>query len=509
MTNVCQSDIVARPPSSGVRPSAAFNTSAEQRTVRPAWQDEDGSAARTKETAVRPLERSKKPRIVLVANEEPTARKTLKQLLESANYYVIEADNGRAALGLLSSEVDVVMATLTLPEVSGRDCLRHIRQNFPEIPVILISRMGDTPEALAVMREGAFECFTRSCHPDQLIARVRQAADASRLARDNRSLRNLVANPVVPAEFVGRSAVMQTLGQQLDTFARLDSSVLITGAPGTGKTTAARWIHAHSSRAGQPFVVLSCGALPHDMIEAKLFGGAANGREQQPGLIEIADRGTLLLDEIGNLPLPLQERLLAFMQEKRLPDGDSLTPVKLDVRVIATTAEDPSLLCRQGRLREDLLFRFDVLSVRMPSLKEHAGDIPEIADAIIRRIAHRYGFAPPALAADAVEALSRHDWPGNIKELEMVLEQSFVFCRGGAITRKNLMTLNVPKPEGRENESGEMGLAGFTLAEIERCAIIETMQSCGGNKAKTARKLGVSEKTVYNKIKQYNLRGVV
>ena len=454
-------------------------------------------------------EKSQTPKVVLVANEEPTARKTLKQLLESANYYVIEADNGRAALGQLSDEIDAVMATLSLPDVSGRECLRHIRQNFPDIPVILVSRMGEIPEALAVMREGAFECFTRSCHPDQLIARIRQACESSRLARENRRLRNVVTGSAVPAEFVGQSATMQTLGQQLDTFARLDSSVMITGSPGTGKTTAARWIHSHSVRAAQPFVVVPCGSLPHDMIEIQLFGQPGKGDIAQPGLLEIADGGTLLLDEIGNLPLPLQERLLTFMQEKALRRSESMTPQRIDVRVVATTVEDPSLLCRQGRLREDLLFRLDVLSVRMPQLKEHSSDIPEVAEAILKRIAQRYGCTPPSIAPDAVEALGRHDWPGNIKELEMVLEQSSVFCRGATITRKNLMMLNVPKPEGRETESGEMGLAGFTLAEIERCAIIETMQACGGNKAKTARKLGVSEKTVYNKIKQYNLRGVV
>ena len=508
MTNVCQSDIITRPLSPVGRPSAAFTASAEQRIPRPPRQ-EQATMIREAKASRKAFERSQTPRVVIVANEDATARKTLKQLLESANYYVIEADNGRAALGQLSDEVDVVMATLSLPDVSGRDCLRHIRQHFPEISVILVSRVGEIPEALAVMREGAFECFTRSCHPEQLIARVRQAAESARLSRDNRRLRNVVANPIVPAEFVGHSTTMQTLGQQLDTFARLDSSVMITGSTGTGKTTAARWIHSHSARAAEPFVIIPCGSLPHDMIEVKLFGQSGMGECDQPGLIEIADGGTLLLDEIGNLPLPLQERLLAFLQEKALRRSDTMTPLRIDVRVIATTAEDPSLLCRQGRLREDLLFRLDILSVRMPQLREHSEDIPEVAEAIIGRIAQRYGCTPPALAADAVEALGRHDWPGNIKEFETVLEQSSVFCRGATITRKNLMMLNVPKPEGRETESGEMGLAGFTLAEIERSAIIETMQACGGNKAKTARKLGVSEKTVYNKIKQYNLRGVV
>ncbi len=508
MTNVCQDDIITRPLSSTVRPSAAFTASADQRIPRPP-REIQSVTQRPQPTSSTPQERASSPRVVLIANEEPTARKTLRQLLESANYYVIEADNGRAALGLLSDEVDVVMATLTLPDVSGRDCLRHIRQHFPDIPVILVSRMGEIPEALAVMREGAFECFTRSCHPDQLIARVRQASQSARLAKENRRLRDVVASPIVPVEFVGNSPPMQTLCQQLDTFARLDSSVMITGATGTGKTTAARWIHAHSTRASQPFVVIPCGSLPHDIIEINLFGQSSETGYDRPGLIEIADGGTLLLDEIGNLPLPLQERLLSFLQERAISRSETMTPLRIDTRVIATTGEDPSLLCRQGRLREDLLFRLDILSVRMPQLREHTADIPKIAEAVIRRIAGRYGCAPPALAVDAIEALGRHDWPGNIKELEMVLEQSFVFCRSSTITRKNLMMLNVPKPEGRTTESGAMGLAGFTLAEIERCAIIETMQACSGNKAKTARKLGVSEKTVYNKIKQYNLRGVV
>jgi DNA-binding NtrC family response regulator len=451
--------------------------------------------------------------LVLVAGEGNAARQTLRRLLEAARYRVIEAETGRAALAAMSCDVDLLIANLAMPELSGRDCLRHVKTHHPDVPVILISRMGDVPEVVSAMKEGAFECFTRSCHPEQLLARVREATRLARLAKENRGLRRAIGCPTEDVAVTGKSPAMHALRQQIDTFARLDSNTLVTGAAGTGKTTVARWIHAHGARAEKPFVVLHCGVMPRDAIEAELFGQTrgnlgASGLER-PGRVELADGGTLLFEEIGELPADLQVRLFHLLRDRTACRADTGVPSRVDVRVIATTTEDPAVLCRQGTLREDLLFRLDVLSLRMPLLKDHIEDIPDIAAAILLRIARRRGCPAPDVTPDAVKALQQYSWPGNARELEIVLDRAFALSHGSTITRKNLARpCGLPADRPQADGCG-MGLAGFTLAQIERHAIIETMQACDGNKAKTARKLGVSEKTIYNKIKQYDLRDVV
>jgi len=450
--------------------------------------------------------------VVLVGGEELIAGQTLRRLLESANYRVWEADTGRSTLAMMSEEVSVLLIDMAMAEISGRDCLRHVRQHYPDVPVIMISRQGDVPDVVPAMREGAFECFTRSCHPEHLLARVREAVRLASLARENRALQQSVRCPAGDVALAGRSPTMQALRQQIETFARLDSSVLVTGPPGSGKTSAARWIHSHSPRASESLVLIHCGCVPRDLLEVTLFGCAREGHPgaaaDRPGAVEVAHGGTLILDEIGDLPIEVQDRLLALLQERVLRRVGSDTPRPVEVRVIATTSHDPTLLCRQGCLREDLLFRLDVLSLRMPALATHLDDLADIAAAMLVRIARRRGCAPPELAPEAIETLQQYTWPGNARELENVLEHASALCRGSTITPKNLTRLHAHPVDPSQGHSGTLGLAGFTLAEIERCAIIETMQACGGNKAQTARRLGVSEKTIYNKIKQYNLRSI-
>lgn len=451
--------------------------------------------------------------LVLLGGQEEAARQTLRRLLEAADYRVIEATTGRDALAMMSDDVDVLVVNLTMRDLSARDCLRWLKSHHFDAPVLVISRMGDVPEVVTVMKEGAFECFTRTCHPEQLLARVRDAARLARLAKENRGLKHAVDCPTTNIVLAGKSPTMMALRQQIETFARLDSSVLIIGAPGTGKTTVARWMHGHSPRAEGPCVLVHCGTVPRDVVEAELFGQASGDvtcpGQDRPGRAELADGGTLLLEEVGEMPAEAQIRLVHLLQDRVARRIGSDAPRRLDVRVIATTSQDPAMLCRQGCLRDDLLFRIDVLSLRMPALKDHIDDLPEIASGILLRIARRRGCPAPELAPDALDMLGRYPWPGNTRELESILERAFTLSQGATITRTNLPQLQGSFIDRELGATSEPGLAGFTLAEIERRAIIDTMHACAGNKAKTARRLGVSEKTIYNKIKQYNLRGSI
>jgi len=504
--STCQNDIFSNPAGSSV----ATSRQAAAGTERP------NSIQPAESTAQRPQQQSERLESapsVLVADGDPDARKTIQAVLQSVGYKVIEAANGHEGLRKMSERIDVAILDLFLRDASGRECLRYIRKHFPDTQVIVTSQTGNIHEVVTAMKEGALEYINKPCDRDELVIRVRQAVGAAKLARDNRKLRQAVSFPVVGGNLVGNSPEMQAVREQIESFAQVDSTVLITGAGGTGKTIAAQLIHCKGPRYARPFVSVNCRALPRDLVEVELFGhvrGAFPGAtSDRPGRAEIANGGTLLLDEVGNLPPELQPKLLNLLRDQTVQRIGSEQVMRVDVRVIATTSRDLAALCRQGRFREDLLFRLNVLSLRMPALKEHRIDLVELASEILLRIARRRGTTSQILAESAAKAIEEYDWPGNVAEMENVLERASASCDGHTIRRKDLL-LNQLWASGPSAESaGGIDLAGMPLAEIERIAIIETLQACGGNKVKTARQLGVSEKTIYNKLKQYNMTGKI
>lgn len=451
--------------------------------------------------------------LILIANDDPTLRRALRPLLESAGYKVLEANGGREAVAHVSENVAVVLLDPSTPDLPGLDCIRYIRTHYPDTQVIAISDGGNPRDAVAALKEGVFEYLTKPCNREELMIHLHQAVQAGKLSRDNRELRQAVSSPVAAAELAGSSPEMRTVRAQIERYAQLTSNVLIAGGIGTGKTSAAQLIHRNSPRRAEPFVSVNCGALPRDLIEAELFGhvqGAFAGvTGDRPGRAEIADGGTLFLDEIGDLPLELQPKLLDFLQDHTIRRIGSNVTRHVDVRVIAATNRTLIAMCRQGRFREDLYNRIDVLSLGMPLLREHRTDIPELAFEMLHRIARRRDWPPFVLTDDALHALQQHDWPGNARELENSLERASASCTDATIRRKDIVLDRLYTNTRNHNDPEQLGLAGMTLAAIERRAVIETLRSCGGNKVKTARQLGVSEKTIYNKIKQYKLAGTI
>ena len=449
------------------------------------------------------------PRI-LVADDDEVVRRMLQRDLEAAGFSVVTAIDGHQTIAKLSDDIAVALVDLSMPGPSGMDCLDYAREHIPDTPIILISGTGHLEDAVAAMRRGAFDYFSKPYNRDHLLVRVRQALKSYSLARDNFNLRQAVSAPMPHGQFVGKSTTTQDLLSQVAKVAQLDSTVLITGPSGTGKTTLARRIHEAGSRAPYPFVAVSCAALPRDLIEAELFGyergaftGATNSR---PGRAEVAHRGTLFLDEIGDLPLELQPKLLTFLQDRALQRIGGNQVRKVDVRVVAATHQDLEAMCRNKTFREDLYFRLNVLSMRIPALHERPEDVEPLAVELLSRIARRRNMPPYQLTLDARSALMAYHWPGNVRELENVLERATAFCRDQIITRGDLELRPLstsPNPQPAQPQG--LRLAGMTLEDIEREAIRETLTNCGGNKAAAARQLGISEKSIYNKMKRLGL----
>ncbi|MBI4457248.1 MAG: sigma-54-dependent Fis family transcriptional regulator [Acidobacteria bacterium] len=304
--------------------------------------------------------------------------------------------------------------------------------------------------------------------------------------------------------FVGESPVAREILGLAQKLSALHSTVLITGESGVGKGLVARMIHSGGPRAEQPFVTVSCTGLPSELVESELFGhekGAFTGAyEKRVGRVEIADQGTLFLDEVGDLPLDLQPKLLNFLQERTFTRLGSNKTISVDVRVIAATNQDLKGLCREKRFREDLYFRLNVLLLHIPALRSRKEDIPSLVDYILTRISQYRRCKSFLVAEDAFEALLRYDWPGNVRELENILERSTAFCSDFTIRYNDVPSeiLNHAAPDIAEANS----LDGLSLAEITQMAILRTLDLCGGNKSQAARRLGISEKTIYNKIRE-------
>jgi len=446
---------------------------------------------------------------VLVADDDPLARHSVCHYLERFGYQTVEAADGRQAMQRMSDDIAIALLDLDMPKISGLKCLQFLREKFPETQAIVISGAGQIHDAVAAMKQGAIEYITKPFDPEQLLVHVVQAARNARVLWENRSLRAALGQSIPASEFSARSVASRRLVNQVARIAERDSTVLITGESGTGKTTIARMIHRHGPRSEHPFVAVNCASLPRDLIESELFGhakGAFTGAVgERPGRAEIADGGTLFLDEIGDLPLELQPKLLTFLQDRTLQRVGSNEVKSVDVRVIAATHQDLADMCSQKRFRQDLFYRLNVLNLDVPPLRARREDMVDLADRVLQRIAGHHGNSRLQLDAAALERLQLHSWPGNIREFENVLERASAFCEGHLIRSEDLQMSDPHVGGQRPRATSNLSLAGRTLAEIEAIAILETLAACDGNKARSARELGISEKSIYNKMRRHGI----
>ncbi len=448
------------------------------------------------------------PDVILVAEDDLDTRNYIQHVLQSAGFQVELVVDGKTAMDRMADDVLVALFDLMMPKASGLDCLQYVREKFPDTPVIVMSAVGEISDAVQAMRLGAFHYLTKPFQSDDLIAQVRQAIRSVELARENRMLRHAIGTPMKTVSLVGRSGLIAQLGEQITRMAVLDESVLITGESGTGKTTVARLIHQAGPRANEPFVAVSCASMPRDLVEAELFGherGAFTGAvASRPGRAEMADKGTLFLDEIGDMPLELQPKLLTFLEDHLVQRIGGKAPRRVNVRVIAATHQDLPALCAQRLFREDLYYRLNVLSMRVPSLKDRKEDIPALSEDILARIAERRDVGPLRMTAQAVQVLCTHDWPGNIRELSNILARASAFCHHSVIQVEDLAFLANTQKSGTDARAAVLP-APQTLEELECQAVRDALQACDGNKAAAARQLGISEKTIHNMIKRFGL----
>ncbi|HEV8305566.1 MAG TPA: sigma-54 dependent transcriptional regulator [Gemmatimonadales bacterium] len=446
---------------------------------------------------------------VLVVDDEPGLRQSLGLLLSDAGYAVTAETDGRRALErALAEPFDLVLCDVRMPEMDGLAFLRAYRTKGGTALVIVMSAYGGEDAALAAMKEGAYDYLPKPFRPDEVVLTLRKAEERERLRREVAGLRAQLAAGPAERGLVVESRAMR---EALDLVARVaehNTTVLITGESGTGKEVIARAVHRASPRARRPFVGINCAAIPESLLESELFGhvrGAFTGATgDKAGLFEQADGGTLLLDEIGELPLGLQAKLLRVLQEAEIRRvGDQKTR-GVDVRVLAATARDLAAEAGAGRFREDLFYRLNVVAIHLPPLRERRDDIAPLARHFLARLAQRFG-RPLALSDAAIAWLEGQEWRGNVRELENAIERAVVLTDKQVLEPTDFRHEHLPSPISH----GEKGEGRRTLREVteaaERDAIATALQASGGNRREAAKRLGVSLRTLFYKMSRYGL----
>lgn len=448
---------------------------------------------------------------ILLAEDNTDMREMVTDLLEDAGYQVLPASNGREAQTQVtrkSEPIDLVITDVMMPELRGDQLLSIVRQCHPETPVIVITAFGSVEQAVELVKAGVFQYLVKPFQNDDLLQVIAEALAQSAPHREQARLR--YEAPHAPAKIIGASPPMQNLFEMMARAAESLSTILIIGESGTGKELVARAIHEMSGRKGA-FVPVNCAAIPAELIESELFGhlgGSFTGaRAPRAGLFEAADKGTIFLDEISELPLPMQPKLLRTLQEGAIRRVGSNTEKAVDVRVVAATnrrLEDEILA---GRFREDLFWRLNVIRLSLPPLRERPFDIPLLVEHFLAKTAAAANKPPLTMSQEALAILTAYSWPGNVRELENAIERAAAFARGGMITGGDL-------PERVRTVGNATALLtrastqNLTLREMERDYILDILRRTDGNKKRAAEILDLDRKTLYRRLDEYRAEGI-
>jgi DNA-binding NtrC family response regulator len=443
---------------------------------------------------------------LLLVDDEPAILASLKRVFRKAPYKIHTAENGRIAMEVLQqARIDAALVDLKMPEMDGIELLKQVRKQWPRVHVVILTGFGGVKEAVEAIQMGAVDFLQKPFEPETIEARVNQIYHIWYLELENQRLREKIEFQFGYDQLIGNSVAMLKLKKMIMQVAGSDASVLIQGETGTGKELVARAIHHHSQRRGQPFVPVDCASISETVMGSELFGhvkGAFTGaHESTKGLIRSADRGTLFLDEVGELPLTMQGKLLRAIQEKEVRPVGSSQSHMVDVRILAATNRNLEEEVAQGRFRQDLYFRLNVVVLGVPSLSSRLEDIPLLARYFIQQ------FSSPAstvahLSNEALAHLNAYDWPGNVRELENVMRRAMAMGQSKGIMPNDLPD-NIFSGHSMGIDSGE--LSSDSLAAYELAAIRNALLKCDGHRKKAADLLGIGEATLYRKLNKYDI----
>jgi DNA-binding NtrC family response regulator len=447
---------------------------------------------------------------ILIAEDDRATREGWSELLGSWGYEVEVTEDGQQALeAALRRRPQIILADLKMARKDGLTLLRETREAGIDVAVVMISGEGDIPDAVSAIKLGAYEYLQKPIDPAYLKALLRNIMDHISVREENDRLRRRLLGEGELSPMLGRSLAMRRVLTLLDQVAPTDASAIITGESGTGKEIAAKTIHALSKRSHGPYIAVNCAAIPETLMESELFGherGAFTGADRRrDGYFELADGGTLLLDEISEMKVELQVKLLRVIEERKLRRVGGSAELPLNVRVLAASNRPLDRAIHEGRLREDLYYRLNVFSIEIPPLRERQEDVPLLVDAFIRQFAEQAGKPIQGTDHDCLQALNTHPWPGNVRQLRNVIERAVIVGRPPLLTLGDLPgDIKAGHGDGTLGDGTMQIRLGSKLDDVERELIIKTLEFTGGNKTRAAEVLGVTSKTLYNRLERYD-----
>jgi DNA-binding NtrC family response regulator len=445
---------------------------------------------------------------VLLTEDDQVQREVIEDILTHSGFEVQSAASAEEALAALGEGAfDLLLTDLKMPGMDGLELLRETRKLRPDLDVVVMTAHGTIKTAVTAMKVGAADYLEKPFDKDELLHVVNRAIERRSLREENRQLRELVTESVALGNIIGDAPVMRQVFQRTTRVTQVPSTVLILGESGTGKELIARHIHFAGPRREKPFVVVNCAAIPDTLVESELFGhekGAFTGADAtRPGKFEKADRGTIFLDEIGDMPLEAQAKLLRVLQDGVVERVGSTTPRQVDTRVIVATNRDLKTRVNEGAFREDLYYRLDVLTIQLPPLRDRMEDLPHLVSHFREKLGKRLGVKPPRLAPEVLDAFQRYTWPGNVRELEHTLEQLIVLATGDTLTADDLPE----KLRKTEPRSGDFSLppGGLVLEDLEQDLIRQALERSDGSIKDAAGLLGLSYKTLQYRLKKHDI----
>lgn len=453
---------------------------------------------------------------ILVVDDEESIREFLDIMLRKEGYEVTLAEDGARAIELLKKKTfDLVISDLQMPQVTGMELLKHVRDNFPDLLFMMITAFGTTETAVEAMKIGAYDYITKPFKIDEVRIVIGNALKSKNLETENRVLKKELGKENSFQNIVGNSESMHRIFDLVRRVSQAPTNVLVTGESGTGKEVVAKAIHYNGPLKERPFVTINCGAIPENLMESEMFGhkkGSFTGAViDKSGLFEVADGGTLFLDEVGELPLSIQVKLLRAIQERIIRRVGAIDDIKVDVRIIAATNRDLEKMVNDGTFRQDLYYRLNVIQIKTPSLRERRDDIPLLANHFLKKYNDRLGKNIGGISQEAMEMMKKYDYPGNVRELENIIERTVALESGATILPESLPPF-VNTPSGRKMASSqeiEIGPEGIDLdkiiGQIEKELLVKAIHVANGTKKRAAKLLNISFRSMRYRVEKYGL----